>query len=187
MRGKRVALRTTSADDLTDHLRWHADPELTKWMAERPRPGSLEQRKEWLKEMAKDRGAIHWEIARDDAHVGYCSIRLVWPPMAKAWWIHSFFLAPQARGQGLGREAARALHRYLVDYLGLEFGDVWLYRDDAAGRGLSAALGYAEYSHGHEVFYREGRWWDDWRAILRAEDFRSRFPEEIEYAETEPG
>jgi RimJ/RimL family protein N-acetyltransferase len=95
------------------------------------------------------------------------------------------FLEPQARGQGLGREAARALHRYLVDYLGLEFGDVWLYRDDSAGRGLFAALGYTEYSHGHEVFYREGRWWDDWRATLRAEDFRSRFPEEIEYAEAE--
>jgi hypothetical protein len=68
-----------------------------------------------------------------------------------------------------------------VDYLGLEYGDVWLYRDDVAGRRIADRLGYVEYAHGHEVFYREGRYWDDWRGMLRADDFRRRFPDEVEY------
>ncbi len=202
MRGARAHLRTTTESDLADHLTWHADPELTKWMPDRPHPQTLEQRKEWLKEAAEDRGLVHWEIAEGSAiaprvagsdlaeprsaerHVGYCAVRLRWPPTAEGWGINSLFLAPGARGRGLGMDAARALHRYLVDYLDLKFGDVWLYRDDAARR-LFVALGYVEYSHGHDVFYREGRWWDDWRGVLRGDDFRTRFPREIEYPERE--
>ena len=185
VRGTRVQLRTTTVADLDDHLRWHADPEATKWMPDRPRPTSLDQRKEWLKETAKDRGLIHWEIGSGDAHVGYCAAGLLFPPMAQAWWIGPVFLAPGHRGHGLGSEAMRALHRYLVDYLDLKFGDLWLYRDDVAGRRLFESLGYAEYSHGHDVFYREGRYWDDWRGILRAEEFRTTFPDEVEYRERE--
>ena len=181
MRGARVTLRTTTEADLADHLRWHADAALTAWMPERPRPQSLDQRKEWLKETAKDRANTHFEIAEGDAHVGFCSYMYMWPPLARMWTVRTFFLAPEARGRGLGLDAARALHRFLVDYHGLERGDAWLYRDDVAGRGLLAALGYVEYAHGHDVFYREGRYWDDWRGYLDASEFRRRFPEEREY------
>ena len=183
VRGTRATLRTTTESDLGDHLRWHADPELTQWMAQRPTPVSLEQRKEWLKETAKDHGLVHWELEAAGAHVGYCAVRLMFPPMADAWSLQTLFVAPEARQKGFGGDAVRALHRYLVDYLGLVSGDVWLYRDDAVGRRLFEGLGYLEYAHGHDVFYREGRYWDDWRGLLRAETFRARFPHELEYPE----
>ncbi len=183
MRGARTRLRTTTEADLADHLRWHADPELVKWLPHRPRPQSLDQRREWLKEAAKDRSLVHWEIARDDKHLGYCAVRLIWPPMAEGWRIESLFLAPGARRQGFGRDAARSLHRYVVDFLGLRHGEAWLYRDDVAGRRVFEALGYTEFAHGRDVFYREGRWWDDWRGHLTAAEFRTRFPQEVEYPE----
>jgi len=181
IRGKRATLRTTTEADLSDHLRWHADGEATRWMPRRPDPQSLDQRKEWLKETAKEQGLIHWELEADGAHAGYCAVRLMWPPMADAWAIESLFVATGVRRRGIGGDALRALHRYLVDYLGLAFGDLWLYRDDVAGRRVFASLGYAEYAHGHDVFYRDGRYWDDWRGILRAAEFRERFPDELEY------
>jgi len=179
VRGQQVRLRTTTEADLEAHLRWHADPELTKWMTRRPAPQSLDQRKEWLKETAKERDLIHWEIAQDDQHIGYCDARRRW--RADSWAIETFFLAPEARGRGLGGDAGRALHRYLIDHAGLDQAELWLYRDDAGGRRLFEALGYVEYAHGHDAFYRDGRWWDDWRGALAAEEFQRRFPDEIEY------
>lgn len=184
MRGKRTGLRTTTEADLADHLAWHADPELTKWMPARPRPSSLDQRKEWLKDAAKDRDLIHWEIEHEGAHAGYCAARRRW--RSDSWAIESLFLAPGLRGKGLALDAARALHRYLIDHAGLQLAELWLYRDDLAGRRLFEALGYVEYAHGHDVFFREGRWWDDWRGALRAEEFRRRFPEETEYPQWRP-
>jgi RimJ/RimL family protein N-acetyltransferase len=181
VRGKRVTLRTTTESDLADHLRWHADAEATRWMPERVWPGLLDGRAEWLKETARDPLRLHWEIEAEAAHIGYCAARLVPPPMVDSWDITSLFLAPDARGHGFGGDAARAQHRYLIDYLGLAHGYASLYWDDATGRRLAASLGYVEYAHGHDVFYRAGRYWDDWRGILRAADFRSRFPDEIEY------
>jgi RimJ/RimL family protein N-acetyltransferase len=186
VRGKRVTLRTTIESDLADHNRWHADPESTKWLPRRPVPQSIDQRKDWLKETAKDHGLIHWELEADGTHAGYCAARLLWPPTADAWWVDSFFITPDLRRRGLGIDAARALHRYLVDYLGLAFGDAWLHRDDSAGRRIAESLGYVEYAHGRDVFYHDGRYWDDWRGILKAEDFRKRFPDELEYP-TVPG
>jgi RimJ/RimL family protein N-acetyltransferase len=186
VRGKRVTLRTTTEADLTDHLRWHADAEATAWMPERPRPQSLDQRKEWLKEIGKDESQTHYEIAEGDSHIGYCSFKVEWPRTDRIWSMGTLFLAPEARGRGLGADAARALHRFAIDYHGLERGDVWLYRDDVRGRRLFESLGYVEYAHGHEVFYREGRYWDDWRAYLEDREFRRRFPEEREYPERGP-
>ncbi len=183
MRAKRARLRTPTEADLEDHLTWHADPELTKWMARRPVPQSLAQRKEWLAETAKDRDSMHWEIGTDEEHLGYCSARRGW--RWDAWFVYTIFLAPDARGKGYALEAARALHRYLVDHAGMQLGEAWLYRDDVAGRRLCEALGYREYAHGHDVFYREGRWWDDWRAAVQAEDFRRRFPRDVEYPDRE--
>lgn len=185
VRGKRTTLRTTTEADLADHLRWHADASLTEWMTRRPRPQTLDQRKEWLKETAKDSGTVHWEINEGEAHVGYCAATFVWPPLARGWWINDLFLEPGAQARGLAVDAARALHRYLIDYLDLEQGDVWLYRDDAGARAVFEALGYREYAHGHDVFYRSGRWWDDWRGCLTADEFRTRFPDEVEYPERE--
>ena len=180
-----MTLRTTTESDLLDHLRWHADLSATAWIPERPRPQSLDQRKEWLKEVAKDQGQIHFEITEGEAHVGYCSFGLLWPPTASSWTVRTLFVAPQARGRGIGRDAALALHRFAIDHHGLERGDVWLYRDDAAGRRLCESLGYVEYAHGHDVFYREGRYWDGWRGALEADEFRRRHPNEREYPERE--
>lgn len=181
VRGPRVHLRTTNEDDLADHLRWHADGELTKWMPHRPHPESLDQRKAWLKKTAADRRSIHWEIALAEAHIGYFAVGFHGAPWSEAWEIRQLFLAPDARGQGYASEAARIAHRYLITYLGLRGGDVWLHADDAAGRRLFEALGYTEVGRGRDAFYHSGRHWDEWFGLLRAEDFRVRFPEEREY------
>ena len=187
MRGKRVTLRMTTETDLADHLRWHADPALTAWMPERPRPQSLDQRKEWLTDVGKDEMRTHFEIAEGETHVGYCAFALERPRIAGDWSIATLFLAPAARGRGLGTDAVLALHRFAIDYHGLRRAYAWLYRDDVAGRRLLAALGYVEYAHGHDVFYREGRYWDDWRGYLEVSEFRQRFPDEREYPERGPG
>lgn len=181
VRGPRVNLRTTTEEDLRDHVRWHADGELTKWMPFRPRPESLDQRKEWLKKTASDRRSIHWEIAQGDRHIGYCTVKFHDAPWSEAWEVTHLFLDPALRAQGCGSEAARIAHRYLITYLGLRFGHVWLYYDDAAARALFASLGYREVGHGRKAFYHSGRHWDEWFGLVRAEDFRARFPKEREY------
>jgi L-amino acid N-acyltransferase YncA len=181
VRGRRATLRVTTETDLADHVAWHADFETTKWLPRRPWPHSLEQRGEWLKETAKDRTLIHWELEASGAHVGYCAARLEWAPMSESWSVDSLFLAPAARELELGEDVMAALHRYLVDYLGLAYGEMWLYRDDPFGRRLAESVGYTEFAHGRDVFYREGRYWDDWRGLLRADVFRERFPAGVEY------
>lgn len=182
MRGERVHLRTTTEADLADHVRWHADGELTKWMPTRPRPQSLQQRKEWLSETAKARHEVHWEIALGERHMGYCRVTFHETPFAEAWRFTHLFVDPEARRQGHGGEAARIAHRYLVTYLGLRDGDVWLYADDAAGRRVFESLGYREVGRGRDAFYHSGRYWDEWFGLLRAADFRARYPER-EYPE----
>lgn len=182
VRGARVHLRTTTEDDLADHIRWHADPETTKWMPERPRPQSPQQRRDWLRETAKGQREIHWEISAGEAHVGYCGVTLHGAPFSEGWAFTHLFIAPDARRNGLGSEAARIAHRYLVTYLGLRVGDVRLYYDDAVGRRIFESLGYREIGHGRDAFYHSGRYWDEWYGLVRAEEFRARHPER-EYPE----
>ncbi len=181
MRGQRAHLRTTTEADLADHVRWHADLEATRWLARRPLPDSVDARKKWLEGIAGDRLLFHWEIAAGERHIGYCQTRL---SHDGEWWdLGPFLLAPEARGQGYGRDAAHALHRYLITYLGLRGGSAWLFWDDGPGRRLADWLGYAQIGHGRDAFYRSGRYWDEWWGALGAEDFRARFPDAHEYPE----
>lgn len=169
--GHRGVLRTTAASDLADHVRWHADLGEVTWMPARPRVQSLGQRAAWLEGIASDPARWHWEIDAVGSHVGYTTISLAWAPFAESWvWTHMFIATPFRR-RGIGTDVAIALHRFLIEYLGLRRGETWLYADDPAGRALADGLGYEQFAAGHRALYRGGRYWDSFQARLTAQRF----------------
>jgi aminoglycoside 6'-N-acetyltransferase len=111
IRGERTSLRPTSDDDLDLLVGWLADPEVYRWW-----DGSPLSRDE-VADVYTGRRRPEVEpfiIEADDVPVGYLQ---VWQGTETSGGI-DMFLVPEARGRGLGPDAARAAARFLLDRRG---------------------------------------------------------------------
>jgi aminoglycoside 6'-N-acetyltransferase len=111
IRGERTSLRPASDDDLDQLVGWLADPEVYRWWEGRP--------------LSRDEVADVYTghrrpevepfiIEADGVPVGYLQ---VWQGTETSGGI-DLFLVPEARGRGLGPDAARAAASFLLDHRG---------------------------------------------------------------------
>ena len=107
LRGRSTEVRRATEDDADLLVAWHADPDVARyWDDETP------TRDEILADLRRA-DVDGWIVEADGEPVGYL----------QSWWEEGaprrggldMFLAPSARGRGLGPDAARTLAQALVD------------------------------------------------------------------------
>jgi aminoglycoside 6'-N-acetyltransferase len=105
IRGRLTTLRPAGAGDVERLVAWHADPEVSRfWDGETFTRAEMEERLEREEVEA-------WIVEETGEPVGYLQVHEAGLDM---------FLAPSARGRGLGRDAARAMAEHLVHERGRE-------------------------------------------------------------------
>lgn len=105
VRGRLTTLRPAGAGDVDRLVAWHADPDVARyWDGETFTHAEMEERLERDEVEA-------WIVEEHDDPVGYVQVHPEGLDM---------FLIPQARGRGLGPDAARALTEHLVNEQGRE-------------------------------------------------------------------
>jgi aminoglycoside 6'-N-acetyltransferase len=111
IRGERTSLRPASDDDLDQLVGWLADPEVYRWWEGRP----LSRAEVADVYTGRRRPEVEpFIIEADGVPVGYLQ---VWQGTETSGGI-DLFLVPEARGRGLGPDAARAAASFLLDHRG---------------------------------------------------------------------
>jgi RimJ/RimL family protein N-acetyltransferase len=131
--------------------------------------------KERLKEQAKDQRAVLWSIETEGRLIGLVRARiggLESPPAAN---LQHFIIDPDEWRKGYGWDAALALHRYFFDYLDLKRSGTELRADNAAALRIAEKLGYTEFAHGHDVYYRDGSYVDESWVLMERAAWDERF------------
>ena len=111
IRGDRTSLRPATDDDLDLLVGWLADPEVYRWWEGRPLG------RDEVADLYTGRRRPEVEpflVEADGAPVGYLQ---VWQGTETSGGI-DMFLVPEARGRGLGPDAARTAARFLLDQRG---------------------------------------------------------------------
>jgi len=111
IRGEWTSLRPASDDDLDQLVGWLGDPEVYRWWEGRPLS------RDELAGVYTGRRRPEVEpfiIEADGVPVGYLQ---VWQGTETSGGI-DLFLVPEARGRGLGPDAARAAASFLLDHRG---------------------------------------------------------------------
>jgi aminoglycoside 6'-N-acetyltransferase len=111
IRGERTVLRPATDDDLDLLVGWLGDPEVYRWWEGRPLS------REEVADMYTGRRRPEVEpfvVEADGVPVGYLQC---WPRTETSGGI-DMFLVPEARGRGLGPDAARAVASFLLDQWG---------------------------------------------------------------------
>jgi ribosomal protein S18 acetylase RimI-like enzyme len=84
--------------------------------------------------------------------------------------IYGMYVAPEARGRGLGRALLRALADHARTLEGVERLDLGVTVPNAAARGLYAAFGFVTWGVQPDAYRSEGRAWDTEMMTMALED-----------------
>jgi aminoglycoside 6'-N-acetyltransferase len=106
IRGRRTSIRNATEDDVAMLVRWHADPDVARYWDDETFA------EDELRERLRRPDVDSFVVEADGEPVGYL----------QAWWEEDeplrggidMFLIPDARGRGLGPDAARALTTHLL-------------------------------------------------------------------------
>jgi aminoglycoside 6'-N-acetyltransferase len=103
IRGELTRVRRAGAGDVDRLVAWHADPDVAHYW-----DGETFTHAEMTERLARS-DVEAWIIEAGEEPVGYLQVHATGLDM---------FLVPQARGRGLGPDAARAMTRHLLDERG---------------------------------------------------------------------
>jgi aminoglycoside 6'-N-acetyltransferase len=110
VRGELTSVREATADDVDLLVRWHADPEVSRFWDD-----EVFTREEMKARLARP-GVEAFVVEASGEPVGYVQ---VWTDDGRSGGL-DMFLVPDARGRGLGPDAGRAVARHLRDERGWE-------------------------------------------------------------------
>ena len=123
-----------------------------------------------------------WSIEAASALVGFTRIRFQGAPYAEAISIREFVIDPEHQRKGYGWDAALALHRWVFDFMNLRLASVdGVAADDAGRQRILDKLGYVRFGHGHDVYYRDGAYVDQYLYQMERDTWNERWPNEREY------
>lgn len=186
VKGVRTTLRTPTLDDLPTFNRWMADMRVRHANRVWHEPAMPATWKERFTEQTKNKDAVLWSVDADGRLVGLVRFEFAWNDHSYGW-IDQFVIGPDAWRQGLGTDAALALHRYLFDYLDLRRVNTTIRADNVAAAKIAARLGYTEFARGKDVFYRDGAYVGEIWLLCEHAAWDERFPNEREYQSTARG
>jgi RimJ/RimL family protein N-acetyltransferase len=185
VRGKTTTLRLPVERDLDAHKRWAADLRIRragpigKW----EEPAATATWKERWTEQAKDKSSVLWSIDAGDAIVGYVRLRFEGAPHADLVTVQQLVIDPDHQRKGYGWDAALTLHRWIFDVMHLRMAVVdGIAADDIGRQRILVKLGYERFAHGHNVYYRDGAYVDQYLYQMELPTWDARWPNEREYA-----
>jgi RimJ/RimL family protein N-acetyltransferase len=184
VRGTSTRLRVPAESDLAGHKRWAADMRLRRAgpIARWHEPAAGATWKERWTEQAKDKNSVLWSIDVRDELVGYIRLRFDSGPRADMAGIDQLVIDPDRARNGYGWDAALALHRWIFDFMDLRMAYVdRIAADDLGRQRILEKLGYVRFGHGHEVYYRDGAYIDQYAYQMERDVWNERWPDEREY------
>lgn len=168
VRGKATTLRTPREEDLAIVNTLMADLRVRREGHLWGEPATIATWKERLKEGAKDEQLVLWIIEADGHAAGIVRVHFERGEPRHAD-LEQLVIEPALWGRGLGSDAARAVHRYLFDYLDKLSCAVEVAADNARALRIAEKLGHREFGRGHEVYFRDGTYVDQvWLRFDRA-------------------
>ncbi len=173
-----LLLRPIREADAEEIFPWTSDPAFSRfmsWSAHR----TLDESREFLRAaeaQAAARKTLTWAVTRRGAIVG-CVGLLDITFAAKAMRLDrgelGYWTAPPAQGQGVARQAARAVMTWAFEELGLHRITVGCVADNEPSRKVIEQLGFRFLCRTPEEVFRDGRWWDVLRYALRQVEWRA--------------
>lgn len=159
--GKLVRLRAIEPSDAESLLRWHTDPELSRWMiADYPR--SLAQIRKQFEERPPntyDRLVLCIESLADGRALGTISLTGAEAESGRPN-LAVYIGEQEFRGGGYGTDAVRVLCRYAFDSMRVHGVSLWVVPENTAARHVYEKLGFVEEGRKREAFRRDGKWYD---------------------------
>lgn len=184
VRGRITTLRMPVEADLDAHKRWAADMRVRragpigKWHE----PAASATWTERFTEQAKDKTSVLWSIDAGDTIIGYARLRFLGAPHAQLVGLEQLVIDPDRERQGHGWDAALTLHRWIFDFMHLRMSVTdHIAADDLGRQRILEKLGYVQFGHGHDVYYRDGAYVDQYLYQLEREIWEARWPNEREY------
>ena len=184
VRGKTTTLRVPAEVDLAAHKRWAADLRVRRAgpIGRWHEPAAGATWKERWTEQAKDKTSVLWSIDARDELVGYIRLRYDGGPHVDIAGLDQLVIDPDRARNGYGWDAALALHRWIFDFMDLRMAYVdRIAADDLGRQRILEKLGYVRFGHGHEVYYRDGAYVDQYAYQMERDTWNERWPEEREY------
>lgn len=168
--GQRVRLEPPRLEYAPTHIRWFADPLVTRYLLVR-HPNSFKRQEEWLEQMATSQEDVLWAIARavDGALIGGLGIHHI------EWRNHhgelGYMIGERDQwGKGHATEAIALVTEYAFLELGLLKVRASVFGPNVASRRALERNGYQQCGLFRRDRYVEGRWEDLWVGeILRDE------------------
>lgn len=185
VRGKRTSLRVPTEADLAGLARMSADMRVRGALTHAywDEPAMPATWKERLAKQSEEKTSVLWAIEADGALMGSCRVEFSIDPGqfgSDGMGITHFTIDPDCWRQGLGLDAAVALHRWIFDIVHARFAHTELAAHNAGALRIADRLGYESYARGTDVHYGDGRYvdgqqlrmelatWDErWGAIER--------------------
>jgi len=170
IKGDKVVLRALAPSDAGALWRWHNDPDVMEWMHD-PYPTSLD---EVEKELAGRPGNTHASLTlvietSDGRAVGLVALRGAEPESASAE-LDIYLGEKDVWGQGLGTDAMRTVCRYGFEKMNLHRIELGVAEGNERARTVYDKVGFVVEGRRREVFFRSGRWSDEWlMSLLRGE------------------
>jgi RimJ/RimL family protein N-acetyltransferase len=163
VRGKRTSLRVPTEADLDGFARWAADVRVRGALTHAywDEPAARATWKERLAKQSEAKDSALWAIEAEGALVGSCRVEFPLVPTDAGMSISHFTIDPERWGQGLGWDAALALHRWIFDIVYVRYVAVTLAAHNAAALRIAERLGYETYARGRAAFYGDGRYVDE--------------------------
>ena len=184
VRGKLTTLRLPVDADLDAHQRWAADMRIRRAgpIGRWHEPAATATWKERWAEEAKDKANVLWSIAAGSETVGYIRVRFDGAPNAEIIGIEQLVIDPAHERKGYGWDAALTLHRWIFDIMDMRMAATdHIAADDAGRQRILEKLGHVRFGHGHDVYYRDGAYVDQYLYQMERDVWNERWPNEREY------
>ena len=169
LRGEKVTLRPARENDAERFVRWFADTEVTRFLARRMAI-SLEQEKEFLKNIGESKDDVWWVIEADGNAIGATGIhRINWLDANGTTGI--MIGEKDCWGKGYATEAMQLRTRYAFRELNLHKLLTEVDTENEASKKALERNGYRTVGTRREQSFREGKWRDRWLGEVLRDDW----------------
>ena len=169
LRGEKITLQPATSADLPAFVRWLSDPAVTRYLLARFPPSEVGE-EAWFEATAKNTATVHWAIVASATTVGVTGIHDI-------DWINrhagsGLLIGERSEwGKGYAGEAVRLRTAFAFEELGLERLESTSVTDNVAMHRALERSGYRNIARRRRVYWREGRWHDDFLFELLREDW----------------
>ena len=171
LRGATISLEPSTPADLPVFVRWFADTQVTRHLLMRFAL-SEGQEAEWYASVARSDSTVHWRIVADGRTIGATDLRDI-------DWLNrhagsGLLIGERSEwGKGYASEAVELRTAFAFDELGLERLETCSLAENVAMHRVLEKAGYRKLTRRRHVYWRTGRWHDDFLFELVRDEWKN--------------